>query len=202
MEAHHLVEERGGLVGGETQIGGSKLSHFSAPAQATERQRRIDAASDHQVQLRWQVVQQKSHALVDRRCRDQVVVVEHQHDMLRKGANLIEHPGQHCLDGKRLKRLQQREGVLAWIKLGPHGLERGDYVRPEERGLIVALIECEPCRGLFACLRSCKPFSQQRGLAEASWRGDEGQFARASLIQALDEPRTGYETWAWSGNKQ
>ena len=57
MEAHHLVEERGRLVGGETQIGSSKLSQLSAPAQATEWQRRIDATSDHHVQLRWQVVQ-------------------------------------------------------------------------------------------------------------------------------------------------
>src|SRR6266851_596999 len=92
----------------------------------TESERRIDATSEHQVQLRWQVVQQKSDALVDRRCRDQVVVVEHQHDIVREGANLIEHPGQHRLDGNRLKRLEQRERAPAWIKLGPHGLQRGD----------------------------------------------------------------------------
>ena len=48
------------------------------------------AANDDQVQLWRQVVEQKSEASVDWPRVDQMVVVEHQHEATRGGADLIE----------------------------------------------------------------------------------------------------------------
>ena len=48
------------------------------------------AANDDQVQLWRQVVEQKSEASVDWPRVDQMVVVEHQHETKRDGADLIE----------------------------------------------------------------------------------------------------------------
>ena len=83
VQAHHLVEVRGGLVGREAQIGGADLDELAARAQASQRQRRIGAAGDHQVHLRGQMVQQERHPVVDVARVDHVVVVEHQHDVVR-----------------------------------------------------------------------------------------------------------------------
>ena len=65
MQAHHLVEVRRRLVGREPQIGGADLDELAAGAQASQRQRRVGAAGDHQVQLRREMVEQEGHAVVD-----------------------------------------------------------------------------------------------------------------------------------------
>ena len=63
-QAHHLVEVRRGLVGREAQVGGADLDQLAARAQPGQRQRRVGAAGDHQVQLRGQVVEQERHPLL------------------------------------------------------------------------------------------------------------------------------------------
>ena len=65
VQAHHLVEVGGGLVGGEAQVGGADLDQLAARPQPGQRQRRIGAAGDHQVQPRGQVVEQERHPVVD-----------------------------------------------------------------------------------------------------------------------------------------
>ena len=84
LQAHHLVEVRRGLVGREAQVGGADLDQLAARSQPGQRQRRIGAAGDHQVQPRRQVVEQERHPLVDVARVDDVVVVEHQHDVARR----------------------------------------------------------------------------------------------------------------------
>ena len=84
-QAHHLVEVRGGLVGREAQVGGADLDQLAARPQPGQRQRRVGAAGDHQVQPRGQVVEQERHPLLDVARVDDVVVVEHQHDVARRG---------------------------------------------------------------------------------------------------------------------
>ena len=144
-QGHHVVEEGGGLVRGETQIVGADLEQLTTRAQATERQRRIGAARDNQVQLWRQVVEQKGHALVNRLGVDQVVVIEHQQDVLRGGADLIEQGPEHRLDLAAAAANCSSASVL--LPISPlHRLERGDDVGPEQRGLIVALVKCEHMR--------------------------------------------------------
>ena len=82
MQAHHLVEVRGGLVGREPQIGGADLDEFAPCSQARQRQRRIGPAGDHQVQPRREMVEQEGHPIVDVTSVDDVVVVEDQHDII------------------------------------------------------------------------------------------------------------------------
>ena len=51
VQPHHLVEELGRLVRGEAQVGGAQLGQLAAGAQAGQRQRRVLAAGDDQVQV-------------------------------------------------------------------------------------------------------------------------------------------------------
>ena len=79
-QSHHLVEVRRGLVGREAQIGGADLDQLAARSQPSQRQRRVGAAGDHQVELWGEVLQQEGDAVVHVARLDDVVVVEHQHD--------------------------------------------------------------------------------------------------------------------------
>jgi hypothetical protein len=205
MQAHDLVEERGGLVGGERQLGGAQRGQLTAQAQAAERQWRIGATSEEEVQLRRQMVEEKSEALVDWLRRDQVVVVEHQHDGLREDADFIEQCAQQRLDWQRLTRMQQRERALA--DLGPHCLERGDDVGSEERGLIVALIKCDPCRMPFTRpgqLPAIQPAGSSCRSQPARRRGSACPRSPDSIVRSISgatpDPgaTSGYKAWSWS----
>ena len=136
LQAHHPVEVRRGLVGREAQVGGADLDQLAARPQPGQRQRGIGAAGDHQVQPRRQVVEQERHPLLHLGRVDDVVVVEHQHDVVGDGAEVVEQRGEHRLDRGRLRRLQERERARADLRR--HRLQRGDQVGPEGRGLVVA----------------------------------------------------------------
>ena len=146
VEAHHLVEVRGGLVGREAQVGGADLDELAARAQAGQRQRRIGAAGDHQVQLRREMVEQEGHPVVDVAGVDDVVVVEHQHDIVRDGAELVEQRGEDRFDRRRLRRLQERERARADAAAPPSAARRSGSVQ-KDAAMVVALVEREPRRG-------------------------------------------------------
>ncbi len=81
IQTHSLVEVHRGLVRREAQIGGSDLDQFATRTEASQRQRRIGAASDHQVRPRREMVEQEDHAIMNVASVDDVVVVEHQHQV-------------------------------------------------------------------------------------------------------------------------
>ena len=110
-QPHHLVEVRRGLVGREAQVGGADLDELAARPQPGQRQRRVGAAGDHQVQLRGQVLQQEGHPVLDVARVDDVVVVEHQHDVVREGAEVVEQRGED--------RFDRRAGATAGARARP-----------------------------------------------------------------------------------
>ena len=60
--------------------------------------------------VRREVLQQEYHAYPEVGPVDQVVVVQHQDDIVRRGRELVEHRDEDGLD-RRLGRLQEREHV-------------------------------------------------------------------------------------------
>ena len=64
VQAHRLVEELPRLIRGEAEVGAADLDELPAAAQPRQRQRRVGAGRDHQVQLVGQVVEQEGHRLV------------------------------------------------------------------------------------------------------------------------------------------
>ena len=190
-QSHHLVEVRRSLVGREAQVGGADLDELAAPSQPRQRQRRVGAAGDHQVDLRGQVLQQERHPVLDVARVDDVVVVEHQHDIVRDGAELVEQRGEDRFD-RRLGRLQERERTCT--DPGHRRLQRGDQVGPEQRGIVVALVEREPRRGPSIGGSGGQPVGQQRRLAEPGRSGHQRQRRLGPTAQALDQSRTRDQT--------
>ena len=76
---------------------------------------------------------------------DDVVVVEHQDDIVRDGAEIVEQ--------SRQEPLRSAAGATAGARAhlaptpGHRRLQRGDQVGPEQRGIVVALVEREPRHG-------------------------------------------------------
>ena len=98
LQGHHSVEERSGLVRGESKIGRSYLDEFRPGSQAGQRQRRIGPGGQGESDLRGQVVEQEGHCVVDLGGIDDVVVVQGQHG--RTGAQ-VEVVDQADQDGLR-----------------------------------------------------------------------------------------------------
>ena len=201
-QSHHLAEVRRGLGGREAQIGGAELDELAAPSQPRQRQRRVGAAGDHQVNLRRQVLQQEGHPVLHLARVDDVVVVEHQHDIVRDGVEVVKQSDKARL-ARRLGRLQERERTCR--TRGRRRLQRGDKVRPEQRGIVVALVEREPRHGPSIGRSGCQPLRQQRRLTEPGRRRHQRQRRLRPAAQALAQSRARDQirvaTWgggAWS----
>ena len=198
-QAHHLVEVRRSLVRCESQVGSPDLDQLAACPQPGQRHRRVSATGDHEVQPRRQVVEQERHRVLDLARVDQVVVVEHQHDVVAGRPDVVEQRGEHHLDRGRLRRGKQ----LQLVRADPRRRrpQRGDHVAPEGHRVVVAGVERQPCSGLLAgrCRRPREPLREQPRLAEAGRCGDEGQLRRGTAVQLLDQPRTRHQPWSWPG---
>lgn len=145
-QSRHLVEVRRDLVVGEAQIGAADLDQLAARAHPGQRERRVGAAGDHQVQPRGEVLQQERQPVVYVARIDDVVVVEHQHDVVHEGAQGVEQLGEDRLD-RWSGRPQERQRLRAEPARRSGGpLQRGDQVRPEQRGIVVPPVEREPRR--------------------------------------------------------
>ncbi len=175
------------LAGREAQIGGADLDQFATPSQPRQRQRRVGAAGDHQVYLRGQVLQQEGHPVLHVARVDDVVVVEHQHDIVRDGVEVVKQIDKARL-ARRLGRLQERERSCAIP--GRRRLQRGDKIRPEQRGIVVALVEREPRHGPSIGRSGGQPLRQQRRLTEPGRRRHQRQRRLRPAAQALAQSRT------------
>src|SRR4029079_9794692 len=132
----HVGEKDCGFVCRETQLLGPQLGNLPSRAQPCERQRRIFAGGDYQVQI-WQVIEQEAHRLVDRRCLEFVIIVEHQHAALRQYGQVVEQGGQQGF--QRRRRVQQREQCRA--PLGRQRLQRSYQVAQKHRRVVIPRIQ-------------------------------------------------------------
>ena len=132
------LEVGGGLIGREAQIGGANLQQLAASSPPRQLQWWIRAGGEYQMHLRGQTLQQESHPVVDGPGLDEVVVVEHDHDIVGDDAEVIEHGSEDRFD-RRLGRLQERQRVVPnrWL----YRPQRRNQVRAEQHRIVVALVQ-------------------------------------------------------------
>ena len=199
VQAHRLVQVGGRLIGREAQVGGADLDELAARSEAGEGQRGVGAGRDHQVELRRQVVEQERHPGLDLRVVDHVVVIEHQHDVIGRGAQAVEQRGQGGLDGRR-RCVEQRADRVGDARC--RLLEPGDDIGPERCGVVVAGVERDPRGGSPGFGAARQPVGEQRGLPEARRRGDERQPRPCPAIQQLGQARTRDHAGAAAGGME
>jgi hypothetical protein len=174
-EAEHVVQHRARLRLGEAQVARAHLPQRRPRAQAGERQRRIDARGEHEVQRRRQAVDQVRDLVVHRRARDQVVVVEHEHHVAGERREVVQEQRQDVVRDARAGRSEQ--GGRARADAGRHGLEGRDEVRPEADGIAIGALDRKP-RERPLLLVGRAPVGEQRGLAPACRCADQRHPAR------------------------
>src|SRR6266487_1670993 len=72
--------------------------------------------------------------------------------------------------------------------------ERGNHVGEKASGIIVAGVQRKPGDRQMPLLN---PTAEQRGLAEASGRGDQRELAFSAFVQPLRQPRPCNPVGAW-----
>ena len=87
LERSDLVEVGRDLGQGEAQVGGADLDEVAPGAQARQRQRRVDAGADDQVHLGREVLEQVGHARLQVGVVDEVVVVQDEVQLGRRGGS-------------------------------------------------------------------------------------------------------------------
>jgi len=180
---------------------GSLLAMFLGPC-ASARRTRISmtrpvlppasAASSRRSKSR--VASQERHPVLHVARVDDVVVIEHQHDLAGHGAQVVEQRGQHRFDRGRPGRVQQGQRTLA--DSGCRRPQRGDHIGPERCRIVVGSVEREPRRqplvGRPARSRR-EPLGEQRRLAESGRCGNEHQLRRRPAVQPLAQPRAQHQ---------
>jgi hypothetical protein len=144
------------------------------------------------------MLEQERHPVLQLAGIDQVVIVEHQHDVLGDGVELVEQRREDRVAGRRLRRLQERQRPGA--RLWEHHLQRGDQVGPEACGLVVGLIEREPRRRVRRVRGGRQPRGEHCRLAKAGRRRDQRQPRRGPLVQALGQSRAWHQPAARPGD--
>jgi hypothetical protein len=139
VEAPHVLQEDGSLLGGEPQVGGAELAELPPGSQPSQRQGRVGAGGDHQVKLSGQAAEQEGDRLVDRLGLHQVVVVKDQTELVGQDGHLVDQGRHHRLGGRSGRAGEQRQDLVA--DAGMHPVQGRDGVPPEPRGVVVVGVQ-------------------------------------------------------------
>ena len=116
-----LPQQRRRLVRGEPQLRGAQFGQLAAAPQPGQRQWRVGAAGQHQVQSRRPVLEQEPERGVHGLGVNQVVVVEHQQRLVRigPGGQLVDQRGHQPLVRRGRGRAEQRAHSFGEPRPGP-----------------------------------------------------------------------------------
>ena len=167
-----LVEQLLGLAGAELQLGRADLDQLARRAQPGERERRVDAGGDRDLQVARRVLEQERDRAVDELVVQLVVVVEHEHDAVGQLGELVDQPREHHGVDRRPGVRQRGEHAAA--EPGQDRAQGGDDVAPEAHGVVVRGIERDPRERPVGALRP-PPLGEHGRLAPAGGRADEHQ---------------------------
>ena len=180
LNAHHLLEEGHDLFRRAAQLVGSHFQHLSTRSQQRQWQRRIGACGQHEVQLKWKMLQKINEGVVNLWPADYVIVVQNQEKLLGPTRQNIDE----CLQDVA----QGRHGCLLHVQIGKEwsaetrlpGVQRGERIVPEQHRLIIFLVQRNPGHtGSIGVLlwERMYPGRKECGLAEAGGSSDEREFA-------------------------
>ena len=134
------------------------------------------------------MVQQIRECAVNRLLRDQVIVVQDQHNLLCLFHKSIDKRRQDGLHGRGLLRVQvaHKLSTESWL----HVVQGREDIGPEADQVIVPLIQGHPGHTRMIFFSRMHPGREQGGLAKACRGRDQGERAPAPLIEQTRQART------------
>ena len=170
---------------GKAQVGRAQFGQLAAGTEPSQRERWILAGGDHQMHLRWQVLQQKGEGEVNWPGINDVVVVKDEDETVRDRGDFIEQGRQNRFGRRRLGRLEYTQHPFPNIRV--NRLQTSDQVSEKACGVVIPQVQRHPGDRPLA---TGDPFADKRGFAKARRGRDEGQFPVRTLVQPLDQART------------
>ncbi len=145
--------------------------------------RGIGARGQDNMQLGRKMLHEIRERLVHLRLGDHVIVVQDQQKLFASTGQAIDERLQDVAQWRcgRLLRLQigQQLSTETWL----HGIQCRERIGPEERRLIIVLVQGNPGHQGSLRFHRLHPGREQGGLAEASGSRDEGEFASQAVIE-------------------
>jgi len=109
IQAHDLVEQDRGFIARKAQIGEANLGHFLPCPHSGQRDGRVFAGGHRQMKIRRLIIEQEGHGLMNRAGLYQMIIIQHQHDRLGDGSDLVDQTCQNGVQWRLLCGLQRAQ---------------------------------------------------------------------------------------------
>src|SRR5439155_704587 len=123
-EPMQVVQKEVGLLLGEAKLLRVDLSQFATGAKASERKRRLGTAREHELDGPRKVLEKERKTVVDLRVPDEVIVVQHEHDLVWQRRELVAERREDVVDDADPRSSQHRQRKLAGTRI--NGAKRMD----------------------------------------------------------------------------
>ena len=163
------AKEGSGLAGRDAEISCPQLHQVAVGTEPGNWQARVAAARDDKMDRVGSTFHEITHRVVARAARQGMPVLEHEDDGRTVG-ELLDEERKPCLGDGSQSSTECCRGALADASMD--GVERGDHMAPQPRGVGVPRVERDPREGIALCvLRS--PLGEKRRLPVSRRRADE-----------------------------
>ena len=166
------LDQGRGLVLVQAQVRRSQLGELTAGPHPRQRQRRVGTGGERQVQRRREVGQEELDRLVDLAVTEGVIVIDHEHPSVVERRQVVEQHRQHHADEVHAGNGQGSERRCAGV--GVDGAQGGDDIPPEPGGLVIGMVDTEPCDAA-PLARVAGPSGKEAGLSPSHRGGDHGE---------------------------
>src|SRR5215208_4480280 len=184
IQSQLLIQQALGFLLCEGELLGAYLVHLSPGPKPPQRQRWVGPARDDEVNVLGEVLHEEGHRLMRVFLGYELVVIEHQHDLIGQLGELVYERGKRHSDEVLPRDTHSRENigceVLFWHDLA----QCLDYMPPQPNQIVVLLVEGDPGEGNL-CIFYLTPVGKERRLPVAG----RGAYNANLAVQGVAEER-------------
>ena len=193
--AHDASEKGVRLLQRKAQVGATQFVEASFGSPPGQWQRRIEAGSQHQVQLGGQMPDQELEQAMHLAAMNALIIIQHQDHVFGHIRQIVDEQGRHAIGRGELRGLEEVGSGLAGVGEDPL---QGSGEQVDEGGkLVVVGLEGEPGGRVVNCLQ---PLDQQGRLAKAGRGAHQSDGAAEPGVQALEEVSSGDDIATGAGS--
>ncbi len=187
VEPVNAVEELRSLLIGEAQIPVSQLDQITHRPQTAQAQAIVAVRGDRQVNVIRQALHQVIDLIMDLGSRDELEVVEHQHERLGYVGEAVDQHREELIVDREHGAPQAPRGGIRRRRL--YGRDSRHDIAPELQRVVIGRIERHPRESGLAATGG--PLGQGARLPPSGRGADQGHLGSQPLLEQLDH------VWTW-----